>query len=92
MDSLRAVERHRLQDGEQVVERARRLIAEAGGGVVEGYPHDTEGKKKSASFLYNGTRHQFEQAGFELVRPKGKTNTVMRTTVQARSRAAAERL
>lgn len=57
------------------------LIAQTGGGVVEGYPHDTEGKKKSASFLYNGTRHQFEEAGFELVRTKGKSNTVMRATV-----------
>ena len=57
------------------------LIAEAGGGVVEGYPHDIEGKKTSASFLYNGTRTMFEQAGFVFDRPKGKTNCVMRTTV-----------
>lgn len=35
---------------------AMRLIAEAGGGVVEGYPQDTQGKKATASFLYNGTR------------------------------------
>src|SRR3954471_16283630 len=45
------------------------LIAQAGGGVVEAYPHDTEGKK--VSVLYNGTRTLFEQAGFEYVRPKG---------------------
>ena len=57
------------------------LIAEAGGGVVEGYPHDIEGKKTSASFLYNGTRTMFERAGFVFDRPKGKTNCVMRTTV-----------
>ena len=57
------------------------LIAEAGGGVVEGYPHDIEGKKTSASFLYNGTRTMFEQAGFVFDRPKGKKNCVMRTTV-----------
>ncbi len=33
------------------------LIAQAGGGVVEGYPHDTGGlrKKKNSSFLCNGT-------------------------------------
>ncbi|CAN5834756.1 hypothetical protein BH24ACT8_BH24ACT8_15470 [soil metagenome] len=30
------------------------LVAQAGGGVVEGYPRDTEGKRMSASFLYNG--------------------------------------
>ena len=57
------------------------LIARAGGGVVEAYPQDTGGKKITASFLYNGTRHQFEQAGFSFVRPKGKNHTVMRTTV-----------
>ena len=59
------------------------LIAGAGGGVVEGYPHDTAGqKRKSSSFLYNGTRAVYERAGFTFVRPKGKGNTVMRLTVQ----------
>jgi hypothetical protein len=55
------------------------LIAQAGGGVVEGYPHDTEGKK--VSVLYNGTRSLFEQAGFSYIRAKGMRNCVMRTTV-----------
>jgi hypothetical protein len=55
------------------------LIAQAGGGVVEGYPHDTEGKK--VSVLYNGTRSLFEQAGFAYVRPKGMRNCVMSATV-----------
>ncbi|MDQ3715736.1 MAG: hypothetical protein M3381_06890 [Actinomycetota bacterium] len=58
------------------------LIAQAGGGVVEGYPRDTQGKKMSASFLYNSTLRQFEKAGFEFVRSKGKCNCVMRTTVE----------
>src|SRR5262245_14576742 len=40
------------------------LIAQAGGGVVEAYPQDTGGRKITASFLYNGTRSLFEQAGF----------------------------
>jgi hypothetical protein len=57
------------------------LIAEAGGGIVESYPHDTEGKKTSASFLYNGTRTMFERAGFAFDRAKGKKNCVTRTTV-----------
>lgn len=57
------------------------LIAEAGGGVVEAYPQDTQGKKVSASFLYNGTRSLFEHAGFEYERPKGKNHCVMRTTI-----------
>ena len=55
------------------------LIAQAGGGVVEGYPHDTGGQK--VSVLYNGTRSLFEQAGFSYLRPKGKRNCVMRTTL-----------
>ena len=55
------------------------LISEAGGGVVEGYPHDTQGKKKSV--LYNGTRTLFERAGFTFVRSKGTGNCVMRRTV-----------
>jgi GNAT superfamily N-acetyltransferase len=58
------------------------LIAEAGGGVVEGYPQDTQGKKTSASFLYNGTRSLFEQAGFVYERPKGKNHCVMKRTIE----------
>jgi GNAT superfamily N-acetyltransferase len=59
------------------------LIAQAGGGLVEAYPQDTAGKKISASFLYNGTRSLFEQAGFTHLRHKGKNHTVMRKTVAA---------
>jgi GNAT superfamily N-acetyltransferase len=61
------------------------LIAEAGGGVVEGYPHDMgkqpAGKKMSSSFLYNGTRRMYEEAGFTFDRSKGLKNCVMTRTV-----------
>ena len=57
------------------------LIAQAGGGVVEGYPHVPGEKKMSSSFLYNGTRAMYERCGFDFVRPKGMKNTVMRRTV-----------
>ena len=58
------------------------LIAAAGGGVVEGYPHDLAdkkalGKKTSSSFLYNGTRTMYEREGFTYDRPKGLGNCVM---------------
>jgi hypothetical protein len=68
-----------------VLEGALQLIGEAGGGVVEGYPHDNQGKKKSV--LYNGTRALFERAGFEYVRGKGpgNLNCVMRKAVAART-------
>jgi GNAT superfamily N-acetyltransferase len=57
------------------------LIAKAGGGLVEAYPQDTQGKRISGSFLYNGTRSLFEKAGFSYERPKGKNHCVMRRTV-----------
>ncbi len=57
------------------------LIAKAGGGVVEGYPQDTQGKKTSPTFLYSATRSLFEQAGFTHDRHKGKNHCVMRRTV-----------
>ncbi|MEV5962334.1 GNAT family N-acetyltransferase [Kribbella sp. NPDC051952] len=63
---------------------ALELVADAGGGVVEAYPQDTAGKKITASFLYNGTRSLFEQAGFTYQRPKGKIHCVMSKTIPAR--------
>lgn len=60
------------------------LIAAAGGGSVEGYPHDLPaGKKMSSSFLYNATRSMFESQGFEYIRPLGTAKCVMRRTVAA---------
>jgi hypothetical protein len=57
------------------------LIAQAGGGVVEAYPQDTDGPGVSASSLYNGTRSLFEQAGFSYDGRKGKYHSVMSKTV-----------
>jgi hypothetical protein len=57
------------------------LIAKAGGGVVEGYPHDLQGEEMLSQFLYSTTRSLFEEVGFSYERPKGKKNCVMRTTV-----------
>ena len=60
------------------------LIAQGGGGVVEGYPQDlSDGRRVGNSFLYNSTRALYERAGFSYVRPKGKNHTVMRRTVDA---------
>ncbi len=66
------------------VRGAMGLIAAAGGGRVEAYPHDLpEGKKTSSSFLYNATRTMYERLGFDYDRPKGKGNCVMTTIVPA---------
>ena len=72
--------RHRRKHlSDLVLQGVLELVAAAGGGVVEGYPHDNAGKKKSV--LYDGTRALFERAGFDYVRPKGQGNCVMRRTV-----------
>jgi hypothetical protein len=60
---------------------ALELIKISGGGVVESYPQDTQGRKINNSFLYNGTRHIFEQAGFTYAGEKGKNHCIMRKTV-----------
>jgi len=60
------------------------LIAAAGGGLVESYPHDLPpDKKTSSSFLYNATRTMYEQLGFSYDRPKGQGNCVMTKLVPA---------
>lgn len=76
--------RHRRKGvTELAIKGALDLIAQAGGGTVEGYPHDlTEATKKmSSSFLYNGTRRLYERLGFSYDRPKGLRNCVMVRTV-----------
>jgi hypothetical protein len=85
------IDRHRRRKGvaSAALQGALDLIAQHGGGVVEAYPRDTTaddqaGKKISNSFLYNGTRKMFEDAGFEFVRTKGPFNCVMRMTVSPR--------
>jgi hypothetical protein len=66
---------------EAALHGALELIARAGGGLVEAYPYDTDGKKANSSFLYNGTRVLFERAGFTYERHKGKNHCVMSITV-----------
>lgn len=47
-------------------------IARLGGGRVESFPEDAEGRAVSSSFLHNGTLAMFEQAGFARQRRLGK--------------------
>jgi GNAT superfamily N-acetyltransferase len=68
-----------------VLRGALDLISRAGGGVVEGYPHDNDGARMSV--LYNGTRSLFERAGFGYVRPNGARNCVMRIELPDRRNA-----
>ncbi|MDN5725959.1 MAG: GNAT family N-acetyltransferase [Propionibacteriales bacterium] len=75
--------RHRKQGlAKAALAGALDQIAAKGGGVVEGYPHEIGEKRMSNSFVYNGTRTMYEDAGFTFIRAKGLRNTVMRRTVQ----------
>lgn len=56
-------------------------IARLGGGVVESYPEDTDGRKVSGSFLYNATLATFERHGFARERQIGKHHWVVRRLV-----------
>jgi ribosomal protein S18 acetylase RimI-like enzyme len=47
---------------------ALRMIAALGGGSVEAYPEDYEGRRISASFLCSGILGMFEKAGFRKAR------------------------
>jgi GNAT superfamily N-acetyltransferase len=63
------------------LEGALDLIEQAGGGIVEAFPQDTDGQKVSATFLYSATRSLFEQAGFSYIRHQGKNHSVMRKVI-----------
>jgi GNAT superfamily N-acetyltransferase len=63
------------------IEGALDLIRQAGGGIVETYPQNTEGEKVSSSFLYNGTQKLFESCGFQFVQSKGKNHSIMRIII-----------
>ncbi len=64
------------------VEQIRKL----GGGRIEGYPEDTEGRKASPAFLFNGALSTFERQGFKRSRLIGKHKWVVTKTVRARRR------
>jgi GNAT superfamily N-acetyltransferase len=56
-------------------------IARLGGGTVESYPEDIEGRSVSSSFLHNGTVAMFESHGFERTRRLGKHHWVVTKVV-----------
>lgn len=59
------------------LEGAIEQIKLLGGGRVEGYPEDTEARKASPAFLFNGALSTFERLGFERTRLIGKHKWVV---------------
>jgi GNAT superfamily N-acetyltransferase len=69
------------------LEGALQEIERLGGGTVESYPEDIEGRSVSASFLHNGTASLFERHGFERTRRLGKHHWVVAKVVPRPSNA-----
>ena len=70
---------HRRQGvAEAALAGALGLIANKGGGKVDGYPISVRGRPYSSSFLWGGTESMFTGAGFRPLGSLGKTKLVMR--------------
>ncbi|TQV78914.1 GNAT family N-acetyltransferase [Exilibacterium tricleocarpae] len=63
------------------LEGAIEQIKTLGGGCVEAFPENTEGRKVSAAFLFNGALSMFERHGFKRSRQIGKHRWVVTKTV-----------
>ena len=59
------------------------IIARLGGGTVESYPEDVEGRQVSDSFLHNSRLAMFDHQGFERRRQIGKNHWVVSKHVAA---------
>ena len=68
--------------GSAALNGALREIARLGGGSVESYPEEVEGRLISRSFLYNGTVSMFEREGFKPSRRLGKNHWVVTKVVR----------
>lgn len=64
------------------LEGALREISRLGGGTVESYPQESDGRSLAASFLYNGTLSMFENRGFARTRRLGRNHWVVSKIVR----------
>jgi len=58
-----------VMDGAAALGGALTEIARYGGGIVEGYPEETDDRKVAGSFLHTGPMAAFENHGFTRTRP-----------------------
>ena len=58
------------------------LIAQSGGGTVEGYPEETDDRVVSGSYLHTGPMAVFEHHGFTRTRPISPHRWVVTRTVE----------
>ena len=64
------------------LEGAIEQIRALGGGTVEAFPENTEGRKASAAFLFNGSLSMFERYGFQRSRQIGKHKWVVTRVIE----------
>lgn len=73
---------HRGQGvGHAALQGALGQIAGLGGGLVEAFPEDTNGRKASPAFLFNGSLAMFTAQGFTQDRQLGKHKWLVSRTV-----------
>lgn len=77
--------RRRSGVAEAALAGALREIARLGGGTVESYPEDVEGRSVTGAFLHNAALAMFERHGFERGRRLGKNRWVVSKRVHSRS-------
>lgn len=65
-----------------LLDEAVRYAAERGARVVEGYPVDTGGERRSSAELYHGTLALFRSAGFTVVDRRGVRRALVRKEIR----------
>jgi GNAT superfamily N-acetyltransferase len=68
--------------GGVLLTEAVRYAGEHGAAVVEGYPVDTQGQRKSSAELYHGTLSLFTDAGFRVVERRGVRRALVRKEIR----------
>lgn len=61
-------------------------IARLGGGTVESYPEDMEGRTTAGAFLYNSALSIFERLGFQRTRRLGKNHWVVSKLIESQAK------
>jgi len=74
------------------LEGALHAISRLGGGTVESYPEEIDGRSVSSSFLHNGTVSMFESRGFTRTRRLGKRHWVVTKVVPSALGSSARRV
>jgi GNAT superfamily N-acetyltransferase len=68
--------------GTALLAGAVKYAARRGAAVLEAYPVDTNGLKRSSGELYHGTLSMFTDAGFMLVERRGTRRALVRRTLE----------